>query len=105
VSRKIWQPCQRYGNDFQQEVLLNNGNRVKEKQNEAEKCGKQIRSKPQKVGLGETMRSTLVTISEQGCQIFLDAIRPNVEKIVQISTKLPNDHNIYQMAVIYSKWA
>jgi hypothetical protein len=51
------------------------------------------------------MRSTLVTISEQGCQIFLDAIRPNVEKIVQISTKLPNDHNIYQMAVIYSKWA
>jgi hypothetical protein len=32
-------------------------------------------------------------------------IIPNRGKMYQITTKLPNDHNIYQMAVLYSKWA
>jgi hypothetical protein len=29
---------------------------------------------------------------------------PKWEKINQITTKLPNGHKIYHMAVIYSKW-
>jgi hypothetical protein len=41
------------------------------------------------------------TASKQGCQIFLDTKYQNGEKIYQITTKLPNDPKIYQMAVTY----
>jgi hypothetical protein len=34
----------------------------------------------------------------KGCQIFRDTRYQNVENI---STKLPNDHTIYQVAIIY----
>jgi hypothetical protein len=38
----------------------------------------------------------------QGCQIFLDTKYQNGEKYAKLS---PNGHNLYQIAVIYSKWA
>jgi hypothetical protein len=42
------------------------------------------------------------TSSTQGCQIFLDTIHiPKRGKIYKITTKLPNHHKIYQMAIIY----
>jgi hypothetical protein len=40
----------------------------------------------------------------QGCQIVLDAIYQNEEKAYQMTTKLPNGHKIFQMAVVYSKF-
>jgi hypothetical protein len=40
----------------------------------------------------------------QGCQIFLDTIYQNVGEIYHVATKLPNGHNIYELAVLYSKW-
>jgi hypothetical protein len=39
----------------------------------------------------------------QGCQIFLAKLYQSGE-ICQIATKLPNCHQICQMAVIFSKW-
>jgi hypothetical protein len=37
----------------------------------------------------------------QGCQIFVIQLYQNGGKM---TTKLPNGHTLYQMAVIYSKW-
>jgi hypothetical protein len=41
---------------------------------------------------------------QQGCQSFLDSIYQNGEKLYQMTTKLPIDNKIYQMAEINSKW-
>jgi hypothetical protein len=36
----------------------------------------------------------------QGCQIFLDTIYQKRGSIYQITTKVPNGHKVYQMAVV-----
>jgi hypothetical protein len=38
----------------------------------------------------------------QGCQIFLETMYQNGEKIIKITTKLPNGRNIFQMGIKYT---
>jgi hypothetical protein len=40
--------------------------------------------------------------TEQGCQIFCDTIIPKLRKMYQMTTKLPNGRNVFQMALNYT---
>jgi hypothetical protein len=50
-----------------------------------------------------SFRSVSFPTSLQGCQILIDTKYQKPGKIYQITTKLPNEHKIYQMALINSK--
>jgi hypothetical protein len=43
-------------------------------------------------------------LQREGNRVTRDTVYRNGGKIYQITPKLPNGHNIYQMAITYTKW-